>query len=170
MSSVRVLSYVTYGICARSGRPLALLCRSRGKRLEETAAAVLLDRRILSRLLWLFHDSRTLSPLVLSLLLCSWSRFEIVFEGAGFEEVPLDETNLLVRPTAQDAITASYTEESQETVIRVFVSDRKRICTRCKQRFPAAVVTLSWYMVRFPSATPWNFLHPVKSRFPDVIL
>lgn len=24
-------------------------------------------------------------------------RFEIVFEGAGFEEVPLDETNLLVR-------------------------------------------------------------------------
>lgn len=24
------------------------------------------------------------------------SRFEIVFEGAGFEEVPLDETNLLV--------------------------------------------------------------------------
>lgn len=23
-------------------------------------------------------------------------RFEIVFEGAGFEEVPLDETNLLV--------------------------------------------------------------------------
>ncbi len=24
-------------------------------------------------------------------------RFEIFFEGAGFEEVPLDETNLLVR-------------------------------------------------------------------------
>lgn len=26
-----------------------------------------------------------------------WSRFEILYEGEGFEEVPLDETNLLVR-------------------------------------------------------------------------
>lgn len=26
-----------------------------------------------------------------------WCRFEILYEGEGFEEVPLDETNLLVR-------------------------------------------------------------------------
>jgi len=51
-------------------------------------SSLLFSSLLLSRL----HFS---SPLLSSPLL--WSRFEIVFEGAGFEEVPLDETNLLVR-------------------------------------------------------------------------
>lgn len=68
-------------------------------------------------------------------------RFEIVFEGAGFEEVPLDETNLLVSTEPESGVESNIPGCHSHDTIKVSMSTSDGFARDTRYLAGAFVVT-----------------------------